>query len=155
MAKRKAQTSPKDAKTTKKVNQMKKDDSASWKEQYNVPETNCKGRNGTDDCKEDNVCQKVKIENLSPELMDENQKIKKEEMPNMELNRLLQSKSKLNVMGLVSWKTFLFPSILHKVVSPQKNVIILVLIWWMMTRRELFGHTKLVSGLIYSKLPRN
>src|SRR5687767_6561076 len=121
MAKHKAQTSTKDARPTKKGNELKKENSESWKEQYNVPDNNHKGKNTSDDCNKNFACQSVKIETLSPELLDENQKVKKEELPNMELNRLLQSKSKLNLMGSVSWKTYLFPSVLNKVLSPQKK----------------------------------
>src|SRR5687767_10476438 len=123
--KRKALHSPKDAKNGKKGNQMKKEDSASWKEQYNIPEIINRGKNKSDDCMEDDVSPSVKIETLSPELLDENKKFKKEELPNMELNRLLQSKSKLNLMGSISWKTFIFPSILHKVLTPPKKMSIL------------------------------
>src|SRR5688500_15443852 len=150
MAKCKAQTSTKDARATKKGNQMKKEDSQSWKEQYNVPEINNKGENTSDDCNKKFAFQSVKIETLSPELLDENQKYKKAELPNMELNRLFQSKSKLNLMGSISWKTFLFPSFLHQVLTPpQKNTNTLVLTWLRMIPREQSGHIKLVSGFIY------
>lgn len=53
----------------------------------------------------------LKKENASPHLVDENQKSVKEEVSILELNQLLQKKSKINIQGAISWKVFLFPSL--------------------------------------------
>ena len=55
----------------------------------------------------------MKKEALSPELLDENQNITRADFPNIELNLLLQKKSKFNPFGTTSWKVFLFPSLLN------------------------------------------
>ena len=122
--KRKAHNQPKNARVPKKGNQMKTEDSASWKELYNVPKKCTTSKKKCNHSEEDNLCQSLKIENLSPELLDENKKTNKAELPCLELNRLLQSKSKLNLFGTISWKTFLFPSILHQISTPKKMSIL-------------------------------
>jgi hypothetical protein len=42
------------------------------------------------------------------------------EILNEELNQLLQKKSKFNMLGAISWKTFLFPSIRRLNSNPKK-----------------------------------
>ena len=58
----------------------------------------------------------------SPELVDEKENINKTELPNFELNLLLQKKSKLNFQGSIKWKTFLFPSLL-KIASDSRRTV--------------------------------
>ena len=53
----------------------------------------------------------MKMETLSPYCLDGNKNTKKEELANLELNKLLQKKSKLSFYGSTSWKTFIFPPI--------------------------------------------
>ena len=53
----------------------------------------------------------MKMETLSPYCLDDNKNTKKEELANLELNKLLQKKSKLSFYGSTSWKTFIFPPI--------------------------------------------
>jgi hypothetical protein len=50
-------------------------------------------------------------ENVSPQLVDENQKSVKGELPFLELNQLLQRRSRINFQGSICWKAFLFPSL--------------------------------------------
>ena len=45
------------------------------------------------------------------ELSEDDQKPEQDEYANLELNQLLQQKSKLSLQGSVCWKTFLFPKI--------------------------------------------
>ena len=109
--KRKASIPPKDAKVAKKGIQMRQEESTFQKQDYNISEKNIKGKNKIYDREDNNHCQPVKIENLSPELLDENHNTNKAECQNLELNRLLQTKLKHSLMGSISCKTFLFPSV--------------------------------------------
>src|SRR5688572_7240105 len=108
--KRKAQNSPKDVKLVKKGLKMKTFNTSSWKEEYNIPEKNSAGKNNNDDEEEKKICPSVKFEYFSPELLDENKNINKSECPNIQLNLLLQKKTKNNFQSSVRWKTYLFPS---------------------------------------------
>ena len=50
--------------------------------------------------------------NATPHLVDEKQKSNNEEFQILELNQLLQKKSRINFQGAISWKIFLFPSLM-------------------------------------------
>src|SRR5688572_32734108 len=107
MAKRKAQNPLKDAKLVKKSPKMKNEEFLPDKESDDIVDKKNSGKN--DICikveKEDNS--NLKKEALSPELLDEDQNITKADFPNIELNQLLQKKSKFNPFGTTSWKVFL------------------------------------------------
>jgi hypothetical protein len=95
----------------------------------------------------------LKKEILSSDLLDENQNTTKTEFPNIELNQLLQKKTKFNYFGTSSWKVYLFPSLLNLDSIPKKNNS-LVLTSLRKKLKELFGHIKQVSGKIYLQVSR-
>ena len=105
--KRKVQNPPKDAKQVKKGCQGKMEGTSSFKEDDKTEKIS-KGESNCSDRDEKKIFSPVKMEALSPELLKENQSNKKPEGPSLELNNLLQKRSKLSLQGSTSWKVFLF-----------------------------------------------
>lgn len=97
----KAKDPPKNAKVVKK-------------ESPNAKEINGKNQVSKDLCnvKEKKVSARMKMETLPPDLVNENSNTKKTEVPNYELNKLIQQRTKLNFLGSVCWKVYKFPSVL-------------------------------------------
>ena len=106
--KRKATSPPSGGKQMKKRNQSEKENHPAVTDDEGIdrPKT---GK--IKDCNKNEekgfMTFKGKIE--SPELLDEKDKKKDADFPNLELNQLLQQKSRLNMQGSIKWKTFLLP----------------------------------------------
>ena len=73
--------------------------------------TTLSGKTSNDELYKEKLFGKNKLEDLSPDLLDENQKMKEIEVPNLALNQLLQKKARLNLQGSYRWKIYLFPSL--------------------------------------------
>ena len=108
--KRKSKNSPKDVRICKN---MKMEESSSWIDEDDKIEKHSAGKNNNDKFYDKKLCPNLKVESVSPELLDENQMTNKAEFPNLQLNQLLEKRTKLNSLGSISWKTYLFPSILN------------------------------------------
>ena len=100
---------------------MKVEDSTSWKEADDLRGKNNTGKSNIDDKEEKKGCSNMKLEPVTPELFDENCNTNKTEFPNLELNQLLQQKSKSSFQGSISWKAYLFPSLLRLATDSRKK----------------------------------
>src|SRR4051812_3654102 len=106
--KRKATVTPPGHKGVKKGNQGKKECIPALTDDDSNKKANS-GKIVNDKNNEEKgfVCFKNNI--LSPEVRDKNYNPKEVDFLNIELNQLLQQKTKNNLQGSLKWKTFLFP----------------------------------------------
>ena len=91
---------------------MKTDDSSTEKEDVLV-EKYSKGKKTVHNLKQEEKNTSAKFDLASFKILEENQNIKKVELPNLELNKLLKKQSMLGLQGSICWKSFLFPSLLN------------------------------------------
>ena len=107
--KRKTQCLSTEAKSKKKpcVSKTVKDSN-----QKNIPEVkkNTGKKIGINELNEA-IATKVKIEETSPMLVEENPIVKPTGSVNLVLNQLIQKKSMLNMQGNIGWKAYVFPSV--------------------------------------------
>ena len=108
--KRKVLNSFKNEKPVKKRLQIRDENSLSEVEEDDTKNKLQEGKNFNNALEDKKLYGSAsKKENVSPHLIDENQKSEKGEFPILELNQLLQKKSRINFQGAISWKVFLFP----------------------------------------------
>ena len=90
--------------STKKVasNKSKEEDGSTGKQSA--------GKNIDNNMVEAKKFATIKMENLNPRNSDSIQKTTKLGFTYLQLNQLLQKKSKLSIQGTICWKMFLFPS---------------------------------------------
>jgi hypothetical protein len=119
--KRKAQNPLKDGKLVKKCFKMKKEDCTPVNPSEDTVDKKSTGKNDFLNNEQEKDHLSLKKEILSSDLLDENQNTTKTEFPNIELNQLLQKKTKFNYFGTSSWKVYLFPSLLNLDSIPKKN----------------------------------
>jgi hypothetical protein len=95
--KQKVQSLTRDDNLVKKWCQIKINKSLSLKEK----DKTLVGKNTNIEKEKKSNCLSAKIQNISPEHVDENKKEDQAECPNSELNLLLQKKTKLNFQGSI------------------------------------------------------
>lgn len=120
--KRKALNCLQDEKIVKKGSQSKMEDSMSWKNKVDATGEKHAGKNvKCDDKEKERDFGGIEMETVLPELLNEKQNINKAECPPiLELNQLIQKKSKIIFQGSISWKVFLFPSLPKLALIPNK-----------------------------------
>jgi hypothetical protein len=111
----------KDAKPDKKRGQMKKNGTTICKEEDCTTEKTVAGKNQCNNPVQTKDIASLKKETLYSEYSDDIQKTNKAQFSNLQLNKLIQKKSMLSIAGAVSWKIFLFPSLLEQLSIPKKT----------------------------------
>ena len=120
--KRKSSSSPKDEKVEKKGRKFLKDDCPTSEQGDDGEKMQHEGKivkSNIDD--KESFCSNLKKKTFSPCLLEENQINIKGEYPILELNQLLQKKSRINFQGSISWKIFLFPSLPKQALTSGKG----------------------------------
>jgi len=95
------------------------------------------------------------MENFPHYLSEENQSLNKTDLPNMELNQLLQKCAKLNLQSTVTWKFYFFPSIQQLLEVEKKTQFFGLDLVDEMTERTIWTHKASVWKDVFELVPKH